>query len=102
MSELLILFLMIYICIILVTFVWSFGVVSWQNDEEHWLNASIITLYDNTRMNMFGCIMCSIVLFIANYLYCTISCIIHLVYWISHVGRKDDNSLYEQMKEDIK
>jgi hypothetical protein len=50
-------------------------------------------LYKTTNMNMFGCIMCSIVLFIANYLYCTIACIIHLIYWISHVGRK---------KEDIK
>ena len=56
-EELLILFFALWLCIILVTFVWSLGKVGWQSNEEHWLNASPTVLYNNTKMNMFGCIV---------------------------------------------
>ena len=97
MSKLLILFLILYVWVILVTFVWSLGVVSWQNDEEHWLNASPYTLYDNTRMNMFGCIITWIGITLINPLWrlliqlpLFIVCnIIKFFTWLFTVGRKN-------------
>lgn len=97
MSELLILFLMIYICVILVTFAWSLGVVTWQNEDEHWLNASIITLYDNTKMNWFGCTITWISITLINPLWrlliqlpLFIVCnTINFFTWLFTVGRKD-------------
>lgn len=62
------------------------------------------TLYKKTKMNKFGCVVCSIFLFIINYLYCSTYLLLLLVkktiwkyiYWLFTVGRKD-----EEDKEDI-
>ena len=53
------------------------------------------TLYKNTKMNKFGCAVCSILLFICNYLYCGTYLIWSLIkktigryiYWAFTVGR---------------
>ena len=47
------------------------------------------TLYGVTGMNIFGCIVVSILLFCVNYLFCGVVLIIYFIYWITHVGRKD-------------
>ena len=46
-------------------------------------------LYEETEMNVFGCIMVSILLFCVNYLFCSVVLIFYFLYWITHVGRKD-------------
>ena len=46
-------------------------------------------LYEVTGMNIFGCIVVSILLFCVNYLFCGVVLIIYFIYWITHVGRKD-------------
>lgn len=47
------------------------------------------TLYEVTEMNIFGCIVVSIILFCINYLWCSIVLIFYFLYWITHIGRKD-------------
>lgn len=47
------------------------------------------TLYEITGMNVFGCVIVSILLFCVNYLYCSVVLIFCFLYWITHIGRKD-------------
>lgn len=46
-------------------------------------------LYEVTGMNVFGCVIVSILLFCVNYLYCSVVLIFYFLYWITHIGRKD-------------
>ena len=57
------------------------------------------TLYKRTKMNMAGCIFCSILLFTVNYLYCSTYLVFLLfkklkivegIVWLFTVGRKDE------------
>lgn len=45
-------------------------------------------LYKNTKMNIFGCIICSILLFTINFGYCTVYCLCNFIHWLFTVGRK--------------
>lgn len=56
------------------------------------------TLYKNTNMNKVGCVICSILLFISNYLFCSVILIVYIlkklkitdfVYWLFTTGRKE-------------
>ena len=56
------------------------------------------TLYKNTSMNKAGCVVCSILLFISNYLFCSVILIVYIlkklkittfVYWLFTTGRKE-------------
>lgn len=53
----------------------------WEKDNDYFFPTR---LYKLTNLNIFGCIVCSILLFATNYLYC----IFRIIIWIFTVGRK--------------
>lgn len=47
-------------------------------------------IYKNTEMNVIGCLLFSLVLFLTNYLYCTGATLVYIVYTLTHIGRKKE------------
>lgn len=57
---------------------------------DDWLYFTPAVLHRNTKMNWFGCLVCSILLFAINYGFCGIIAVRWAVYKLFHVGRKQD------------
>ena len=72
----------------IVLFILNFMIISAKkiNDDDYFFPT---VLYKKTNMNIFGCIVCSILLFAINYLYCSIYCILRFIYWLFTVGKKE-------------
>lgn len=68
---------LIYFIVIAVTFVMS--LMDFGN-----LSITPMQIYESNNLNMFGCVVLSIVFFILNPIYY----FVYFVYWIFHVGRK--------------
>lgn len=46
-------------------------------------------IYDITEMNIFGCIICSLIIIILNPIYCIIAIVVWSIWKLFHIGRKD-------------
>lgn len=68
---------LIYFIVIAVTFVMS--LMDFGN-----LSITPMQIYESNNLNMFGCVVMSIVFFILNPIYY----FVYFVYWIFHIGRK--------------
>ena len=68
---------LIYFIVIAVAFVMS--LMDFGN-----LSITPIQIYESNNLNMFGCVVLSIVFFILNPIYY----FVYFVYWIFHIGRK--------------
>lgn len=81
MSENLTLVLCVYVAIILVMSILQFN-------EESFILPNVSDLYDGTNMNLFGCILVSLIIIIFNPIISIGWLIYKLIYFICHVGRK--------------
>lgn len=59
-----------------------------EDDFEHPFLCSYKSIYDNTEMNMLGCLVCSLLLIIITSVYHIPAFICWFVYKIFHVGRR--------------
>ena len=51
-------------------------------------------LYRRTKMNIIGCYICSFVIVIIFPIYCIPASIIWIIYYLFHIGRKEDKNEY--------
>lgn len=58
------------------------------NDSYYFLPTKV---YQRTKMNWFGCIITSMLLFIINFGYCSIVSVCGVIKFLLHVGRKKEN-----------
>lgn len=63
---------------------WNIVVIFFQTFGVRFIIPDIKKIYEDTNMNLFGCILSSIAIFILN----PIVSICWIVYWICHIGRK--------------
>jgi len=83
MSDILITVLGVYGAIILVMSIVQFK-------EDSFILPDVFDIYDGTSMNWFGCILVSISIIMFNPIVSIGWLIYKLIYFICHVGRKDD------------
>lgn len=81
MNDILLAYIMVtgllsFVCILLFLF-----------DNEHRMFFSPNYIYKHSKLNMFGCIMCSILIMLIMPYYILLA----FIYYIIHVGRKDIN-----------
>lgn len=55
---------------------------------EEFYPLSIVKLYEDTDMNMFGCVLDTLFLILLNPIYSIGRMIYCFIYWLCHVGRK--------------
>lgn len=63
---------------------------SLANEGKDYMFFSPKSFYDNSEMNVLGCILSSSLCFVLAPLYCILATVICSIYKICHIGRKDN------------
>lgn len=84
-----IILILIYLTIVTVTT--SIFIGLWISNENcNKMFPDIHYIYNSTKMNMFGCVSCAILIFIFNPIVSLIWILYKITYFITHIGRKNN------------
>lgn len=81
---------------LVVNILWLSDIIGLEEDGYYFLPTH---LYKKTKMNFVSCVVVSAILIVTNNWWCVPALIYKFLYWISHVGRKEEKKTNEQIRK---
>lgn len=81
-------FLPFALYVVVVMILTAFSLLIYLCDREEFSVPNIKYIYNNTKLNIFGCILVATITFIFNPICSILWILYHFIYFITHVGRK--------------
>ena len=91
-----------YVCFslafLVVNMLWLSDIIGLEGDSYYFLPTH---LYKKTKMNFVSCVVVSAILIVTNNWWCVPALIYKFLYWVAHVGRKEEKKMNEQIESNI-